>query len=203
MMSSMLSDQISIGVAGPVFEHDAPIDARTLLAELPVPIIAVDHERKILVANELFFALVDRCNVSAERVLAKPVLSAVDHVLATGVPQRVDGAAIEGSERIYRASLRAMSVGRSEVGGVIIALADVEDFDAEQAARVTMHRMRDISSTAHELRAQLMTLLLWENLMRSELLRPDDHQRALQAIRDSASTLSALVGRLLAAATEA
>ena len=107
----------------------------------------------------------------------------------------------EGSDRIYRTSLRAMSAGRHAVGGVVIALADVENLDTEQAARATMHRMRDVSSTAHELRAQLMTLLLWENLLRSELLRPDDHQRALQAIRDSASTLSTLVGRLLAAAT--
>jgi signal transduction histidine kinase len=199
----MLTDQISIGVAEPVFEHEAPIDARMILAELPVPVIAVDHERKILVANELFFALADRCNVSAEGVLTKPILNAVDRVLATGVPHRVDGPAFEGSERVYRASLRGMSTGRNAVGGVIIALAEVEDFDAEQAARTTMHRMREISSTAHELRAQLMTLLLLENLMRSELLRPDDHKRALQAIRDSASTLSALVGRLLAAATAA
>ncbi|HVK87705.1 MAG TPA: hypothetical protein VM513_26485 [Kofleriaceae bacterium] len=199
----MVTDQIAIGVAEPVFEHDPPIDARALLAELPVPVIAVDRERKILVANEQFFALSDRCNMAAEGVLAKPILSAIDRVLATGTPQRVDGPAIEGSGRMFRALLRAVSSGRKTIGGVIIALAEVEDFDAEQAARATMHRMREISSTAHELRAQLMTLLLWENLMRTELLRPDDHQRALQAIRDSASTLSALVGRLLAAATAA
>lgn len=211
MVSTMLSGQVALDPrAEPVFEHEhePSIDARSILAELPVPVIAVDRERKILVANEQFFALADRCSsVSAEGVLALPILAAIDRVLATGAPQRVDGAAIEGSDRIFRASLRAMSDRRNPVGGVIVALADVQDLgsdaETEETARADMYRVRDISSTAHELRAQLMTLLLWENLLRSGLLSPDDQQRALQAIRDSASSLSALVGRLLSVATSA
>ncbi|MDX2088390.1 MAG: PAS domain-containing protein [Kofleriaceae bacterium] len=207
----MLSGQVARDPrAEPVFEQAEPgpaIDARSILAELPVPVIAVDRERKILVANEQFFALADRCSsVSADEVLALPILAAIDRVLATGAPQRVDGAAIEGSERVFRASLRAMSDRRNVVSGVVVALADVADLgtaETEETARADMYRARDISSTAHELRAQLMTLLLWENLLRSGVLNPDDQQRALQAIRDSASSLSALVGRLLTVATSA
>jgi signal transduction histidine kinase len=199
MMTPVLSGPIAREAIGePVFEP-APVDARSILAELPVPVLAVDRERQLLVANELFLALVDRRTVATD-VLAAPVLAAIDRVLATGAAQRVDGPALAGSERVYRVSLRAMSSG-GRTTGVIVALADVQDLDAEQAARASMVRTRDLSSTAHELRAQLMTLLLWENLLRSELLRPGDQQRALQAIRDSASSLSALVGRLLAAAT--
>src|SRR5690606_13533750 len=159
-------------IGEPVFEP-AQIDARSILAELPVPVLAVDRERKLLVANELFLALVDRRTVATD-VLAAPVLAAIDRVLATGAAQRVDGPALAGSERVYRVAMRAMS--SSGRAGVIVAFADVQDLDAEQVARASMVRTRDLSSTAHELRAQLMTLLLWENLLRSELLRPGDQQ---------------------------
>jgi signal transduction histidine kinase len=201
MMTPVLSGPIAREAIGePVFEP-AQIDARSILAELPVPVIAVDRERKLLVANELFLALVDRRTVATD-VLAAPVLAAIDRVIATGAAQRVDGPALAGSERVYRVAMRAMS-SSGRAADVIVAFADVQDLDAEQVARASMVRTRDLSSTAHELRAQLMTLLLWENLLRSELLRPGDQQRALQAIRDSASSLSALVGQLLAAATPA
>ena len=132
--------------AEPVFEQESPIDARSILAELPVPVIAVDRERKILVANEQFFALADRCSVSAEGVLALPILAAIDRVLATGAPQRVDGAAIEGSERIYRASLRAMSDRRSTIGGVIVAAAPARHQNA-----VSLGRCSDQSTRATSL----------------------------------------------------
>ena len=66
--------------------------------------------------------------------------------------------------------------------------------EAEHANRAKDHFLATIS---HELRAPLTTIMLWEKVLREHVENVDLRSRALDAIRDSASTQSRLVGDLL------
>ena len=66
--------------------------------------------------------------------------------------------------------------------------------EAEHANRAKDHFLATIS---HELRAPLTTIMLWEKVLREHVENIELRSRALDAIRDSASTQSRLVGDLL------
>jgi signal transduction histidine kinase/ActR/RegA family two-component response regulator len=63
----------------------------------------------------------------------------------------------------------------------------------------TAHRAKDnfLATVSHELRAPVTTIMLWETVLREHLDDTSLRARALDAIRDSASAQSRLVGDLL------
>jgi signal transduction histidine kinase/CheY-like chemotaxis protein len=72
--------------------------------------------------------------------------------------------------------------------------------ERERLAEVELaSRQKDqfIAIVAHELRAPLATLLLWERVLRNETIDEMTRARALEAIHESATTQSWLVGDLL------
>lgn len=187
------------------------LDSLAILAQAPIPLLVLEGtELRIVVANDELrrqFGVEAAVGASAAPLLPPALLAQATNVRDTGTAERSGELTLPtaAGERRYRAALQPLRDHAGTVTGVILAYEDITD---HTAARQALHaacaeaeqasRLKDgfINTAAHELRAPLMTLLLWENLLRSGLLTADDRERALDAIRDSAAALSKLIGDL-------
>lgn len=172
-------------------------DALAALEHAPVALAVLEGpEHRIVVASAAFRELFGS-GASATGLLASAVISAVERVRASGQPARV-GQSVHGDKR-YRAALQPVG------SHVVVACIDITEDAAvlaaqrtacDEAAHEIAIRDRLIGAAAHELRAPLMTLLLWEQLLRTGLASGGDRDRALTAIHESATALSQLIGDL-------
>ena len=191
------------------------LDPHALLAQAPMPLLVLaGPDLRLALANEELRRVVGYrgpLGVPAEHVLPPAAVAQATEVLASGRPGRLGetavtiGGGLGAGDRRYRATLQPVRDREGAVIAVMVAFEDVtEDASIRQAQhqacieveRASARKERFITFAAHELRAPLMTLLLWEGLLRDGALEPADRARALDAIKDSAAVLSRLIGDL-------
>ena len=153
--------------------------AREMLAVSPVPIAVFDEQHKERYANRAWRSL-----ATGPLVLSLPKL--LERVTESGERQT-----------IARATARPFATLGGSFHGIFVSI-DVEgDPELLDAQLASTQKDRFIAMLSHELRAPLAAMLLWEKVLRDDAIDLETKTRALDAIHESASSQSTLVGDLL------
>lgn len=174
------------------------LDELEMFAQAPIPLVVIDPAARVVMANRAWQRATgcDPIGQPAEAHLAPEVVDEACDAMATQREGLVNETSLnrEAEDRAFRARIQPV-LGGDHVTGAVIAY---EDMGSELVAERELHRARRlIPLAAHELQTPLMTLLLWERLLRDGSLPSHEHAGALDAIERSAQAMSQLVGELV------
>ena len=190
-------------VIGALFTIENPahsVEGRELVMLADAPIAVFDAKHTIVLANIAWQTLVPGNDIPPataallDRARGGEVVDLVDVELGGA---KLDGVAgpLVSSLGIAEGTLVACRPRtRDELEIAERARDRVALAEAELASR---QKDQFIATVSHELRAPLATMLLWEKVLRDETLDDATRKRALDAIRESATAQSHLVGDLL------
>jgi len=175
-------------------EHAA--EAERVLARLPDPLLLVDGQKRIRLANPaaetLFQSPLPGRDLTG--ILRQPeLLDAVDRALDRGESETVEFTMPVPVERNFDAHVLPLSAGPSESARVLLALQDMT-----KVTRADRLRADFVANASHELRTPLATLVGFIETLRGPAKDdPEARHRFLGIMQDQTSRMSRLVADLL------
>jgi two-component system, OmpR family, phosphate regulon sensor histidine kinase PhoR len=175
-------------------EHAA--EAESVLARLPDPLLLVDWQRRIRLANPAAETLLEGPlpGRNLTSVLRQPeLLDAVDRALDQGEGATVAFTMPVPVERSFDAHVLPLAAGAREGATVLLALQDMT-----RILRADRLRADFVANASHELRTPLSTLLGFIETLRGPA-KEDSEARTkfLTIMQEQASRMARLVGDLL------
>jgi len=175
-------------------EHAA--EAERMLARLPDPLLLVDSQRRIRLANPAAETLLDGPlpGRNLTGVLRQPeLLDAVDRALDLGEGATVAFTMPVPVERSFDAHVLPVAAGAKDSATVLLALQDMT-----RVLRADRLRADFVANASHELRTPLSTLLGFIETLRGPA-KDDSEARTkfLAIMQEQASRMARLVGDLL------
>jgi signal transduction histidine kinase/CheY-like chemotaxis protein len=171
---------VVVGVVCAIENPAIAIAARDRLRSMPAPVAVYDEQCTRVFSNAAWDAAE---TPDVTDLIPRVVEAQAEVTFATGVARPFASAL-----GMFRGVVVSLNAGGDPVG-TERALADAQ----------LANRQKDqfIAMVSHELRAPLAAMLLWEKVLRDDVLAPATRRRALDAIHESATTQSRLVADLL------
>lgn len=166
----------------------------------PIPLVVIDGGATIIAANAAWQRAADGdpAGTAADAWLPDEVVEEARDAMRGRRDGLVTATSIVRTrdDPTYRVRVQPLLGDADGTGaGAILAF---EDVTSELATERELELVRQlVSLVSHELQTPLMTLLLWERLLRDGSLPTHEHVAALEAIERSAQAMSQLVGELV------
>ncbi len=167
-----------------------------ILEGLPLPVLEIDRERRVMLANRASERLFGSVAVGRDLVASvrHPVLNeAVDGVLAGGEGRAVELTLAGPVERVLAARIEPATLPESGGRGALVALYDMTE--VKQADRM---RADFVANASHELRTPLASLIGFiETLQGPARDDPEARERFLAIMGEQAQRMARLIADLL------
>jgi signal transduction histidine kinase len=161
--------------------------------QAPIPLLVIDAATDVVAhANDAWkqaAGQADPAGRTATELLSGAAMREVVRVLETREVTSLDDIVLGELPR------RAVFQPIMDSAGTLIHVLVVYEDSADRVA--SMRKDHFIVRAAHELRAPLSTVLLWQQLLRGHSLDAKDRDKAFQAIEHSATSMSQMLGNLV------
>lgn len=177
--------------------HQTAASALDRLIEiLPVPVLLVDDDRRLVRINEAARSLVEREGQSrdlANSVRVPALIEAVDAVRAGGKPVSVEFKAPGPAERILRADFVTLDLPVAGTARIAILLQDLTAMK-----RIDQMRVDFVANVSHELKTPLSSLIGFIETLRGPASSDiDARERFLEIMEEQASRMARLIEDLM------
>ncbi|MDB4960607.1 MAG: Chemotaxis protein methyltransferase CheR [Myxococcales bacterium] len=174
-------------------EVDALAALDHVFRQAPIPLLVIDAATDVVAhANDAWKEAAghaDPAGRPATELLPSAAMREVGRVLETREVTSLEGVVLGDVQR--RAVFQPILDGNGTLIHVLVVYEDSADRVASQ------RKDHFIVRAAHELRAPLSTVLLWQQLLRRHTLDAADRDKAFQAIEHSATSMSQMLGNLV------
>jgi signal transduction histidine kinase len=162
------------------------------VARSPLP-VAVFHgaEQACVVASEPWHQLFQ---LELPEIVREKIAESLQSRQPVEAVLRCRGAADQEADSVYRILLEPLP--DDEVMATCIDLTELHEARAE-AVRANQLKQQLLAAVSHDLRAPMSTILLWERVLRDRFQEVNVRNRALDAIRESATAQSDLISDLV------
>jgi two-component system phosphate regulon sensor histidine kinase PhoR len=175
--------------------------AERLLANIPDPVILVDHRALVVEANDAARALLPalKARHPLSFALRSPdVLDGIEGVIRSGEPLKVEFVERVPTERVYEVQIGPLRLGEDDAAGRAEAGVLLFFRDQTSARRLESMRVDFVANASHELRTPLASLLGFiETLQGSARNDAAARDRFLEIMRQQARRMTRLIDDLL------